>query len=164
MKRSHEIILSIILAIPSIFILNYVTTLSRESYASASESEQLLFGAIFTAVISLLLHFIKEYHKIEKRHKMMFESMEVLLMMITPVLVSFKLINEIFGQKVLPIVIPVIAVLFLWYIVMLFITTSPKNVIDGKAAFVITNFLYWGFLIMLIPIIGFGISFDQYMT
>ena len=91
---------------------------------------------------------------------MMFESMEMLLIMLSPALISFKLIQEALPQQILPIIIPITAVLFLWYVVMLLLISTPKNIKDSTPAFIITSLLYWGFLAMLVPFIELGAKVD----
>ena len=143
-----SIIITIIVMIPfSLFILWY-----QDTYRNTTEDFQNLYFAIGAGITGTILHFLKNHKevKLKKPAQIMIDSLQFLLLVITPTTASFTILKQQFPNDVYPLLILLGIVLSLWYFITLWITNKQENKIDGKATSVLTHFLYWSFIGMIV--------------
>lgn len=121
-------------------------------YKDASPEFQNLFYAIGVSGAGIFLHFLKKSKTIEQKYILTAESMELLMLTISPVFVSFAIIGESLNSLFIKLLITLI-VLGSWYVYTLWNLTRPSNIVEGKNAFSTTISLFFSIL----SIIVFGI-------
>lgn len=135
--------------IPMSFGINWYT----EFYRNSTEEFQSLYFAIGASLVGIFLHFFKKHPKLEKRHEFTIDAYELLLLMVTPMFVGLNIIKKEFPGEAFTLIIPILATLFIWYIVTIYRTSLPENVKEGKSAFLTANLFYGLFLVFLLPLI-----------
>ncbi len=148
-KKTSKIILAIILIISIILFSKFYSDI----LSSASEDVQSLYLAIIFSLVGIFFHFIKNYQKIQKRTKMTMESLELLMLVLTPAEVSYKVLGEAFPNNPYAIIVPTVIALFSWYIITIIRTSKIEDKIDGKDTFSFTMLFFWGTIVGLIPFI-----------
>lgn len=130
----------------SIFVFWY-----QDIYRNATEEFQNLYAAIGVGIIGIILHSLKylENLKITKQAQIIIDSLELLLLVIAPTIASFTILRKQFPD-VAPILIIFGLALGVWYLFTLYRTTRKENLVDGRAAYILSNYLYWSFVGILV--------------
>jgi len=148
MNWTKSIILTIIIIIPfSIFVFWY-----QDVYRNAAEEYQNLYAAIGAGIVGIILHSLKYFEslKLTKQVQLTIDSIELLLLVISPTTASFTILRKQFPGDIAPILIIFGFMLGIWYVITLYRTTRKENLVVGRAAFVLSNYLYWSFVAILV--------------
>ena len=148
-KKAARIIFAILLTIAFALFANLFTN----AYRAASENVQDVYFAIGLSFGGIFFHFSKNHPKATKRTKMTAESIELLMLVMTPTVVSFRILRDIFPNNAYAIIIPTVLALSSWYIVTLIRTSRIGDVVNGKNAYSMTMLFYWGIMVFVVLLI-----------
>ena len=157
MNWRDSIITTIVIMIPfTVFILWY-----QDTYRNATEDFQNLYFAIGAGVAASILHFVKNHESIKnkKSNQMTIDSLELLLIVMTPTTVSFTILKKAFPQDIYPLLIIFGVVITLWYFATMIRSSRKQDKIDGNPIFFLSNFLYWSFISILVLGAALSIAF-----
>lgn len=148
-KKAAKVIFAILLS--AAFAL--FAKLYTNAYVAAPEKLQDLYFAVFLSAAGILFHFLKNHPKATKPSKMTMESIELLMLIMAPIVVSFRILKDIFPNNPWTIIIPTILGLSSWYVVTLVRTSRKGDETDGKFAYSLTTYLYWAVMVSLVLLI-----------
>jgi hypothetical protein len=147
----NEKVRKAILATILIAVLGSFAKIYSNTFQTASEDFQSLYFAIGIAFGGIAFHFLKNHPKLQNQ-KITMETSELLMLIMSPTYVSFKILKETFHNDPYPIIITIILALSSWYIVTL-IRTSKLETKDEKVAYSNTMLFYWLIILGLLPFI-----------
>jgi hypothetical protein len=130
-KKVAKTIFAIFLIIAFTLFSKYYT----DTFRVTREKYQDLYFAIGLSFAGISFHFLKNHPIVTKRTKMTMESLELLMLIMTPTVVSYKILKEIFPNNIYAIIIPTMIALGSWYTVTVIRTSRIGDEIDGKDAY-----------------------------
>ena len=148
MNWKNSIIITIIIMIPfSIFIFWY-----QDTYRNATIEFQNLYFAIVAGIAGILLHFLKNHESVKnkKPNLMTVESLELLLLVITPTATSFSILKTQFPETIIPILVVFGLAISSWYFITLFRVTRKEDETDGKPIFFLSTYLFISFISIIL--------------
>jgi len=148
-KKTAKVIFAILLTVAFALFAKLYTN----AYTTAPEKLQDLYFAIGLSSAGILFHFLKNHPKATKGSKMTMESIELLMLIMTPIVVSFRILKDIFPNNPWAIIVPTILGLSSWYIVTLIRTSREGDEKDGKFAYSLTTYIYWALMVSIVLLI-----------
>ena len=132
------------LGVALLVLMYFVSQWYGDAYRNASEELRDVYYAVSSGTIALALHFIKDIKPIRKSEqvRMIFDSFELLLLIMTPIFSTFKILKELPNYNPEWLLVLSTAGIFSWYVVTVYRTSSKF----GKTAFFISSQLYAGLL------------------
>lgn len=119
-------------------------------YRSSSKEFQTLYFAIGMSVAGILAHFIKKHPKVKdkKGQELGWDTIELLMLMATPLVVSFDSLREWYQSNTNFVIIVSTLVFGLWYVISM-IRAGRLDQDESKQAFFITALLFGMFLAII---------------
>lgn len=141
-----------------VIVLSLFGKVYSDMYRASSEDYQNLYLAIGLSFAGIAIHFLKNYRDTKKPIKMWLESLELLMLIMTPVAVSYKILKDTYPHNIWAIIIPTILVLGSWYVVSSIRSNRIGEEIDGKPTFSFAIFFFFAIVVGMIPFILFAMQ------
>lgn len=122
-----------------------------ENFRAASKELQNLYYAIGTASAGIFIHFFKKHPRVKaiKPLEMLLESLQLLMLVASPTIVSYEIFKKSFLNYLDPIILVSIIAFSSWYFVTLYRVTRPEDRNIGTLTLTISSILYAGLLFFI---------------
>jgi hypothetical protein len=136
------------IAIAMLIGFSFFAYFYTENFRTASKEVQNLNYAVLTGAAGIFIHFFKKYHRVKEQKflEMFLESLQLLMLVASPTIVSYEIFKKSFPTNPDPIILVSIIAFSAWYFVTLYRVTRPEDANLGKFTLAISSILYAGIL------------------